>query len=497
MKKYNLAKNTISASLSQLVTIVCGLVLPRLILQCYGSSVNGLVNSISQFLSAISFLELGVGAVTQTALYGPLANGDIRMQSEVYVSARRFFSKIARILVVYIGILTIAFPFMSSEKCGFTYTATLIVAMGISSFLQYYFGIVNSLFLSADQKSYIQYNLQIITLIINTVCSAILMKCSASIQVVKLSTAVIYCVRPFFLNLYVKKNYHLDINVKVQGEPIKQKWNGIAQHIAAIVFDSTDIIILTVFSTLKDVSVYSVYYLVVSAIKQLFNTVTSGIQSILGDLYVRDDKNKFKQFFYVVEWAVHTLTVFIMGCTSQLIVPFVLVYTKGVNDANYNQSFFGYIITLAYGLYCLRLPYHMMIRASGKYKETQGSYIYSAIMNIVISAVMVKKFGLIGVAVGTSVAMGYQVLWLLSYVYKNIIFTSKKHCVKLIVIDAISSILGIIVCGVINIATISNWGSLIISGVITTIIWGILVVAFNFLFYREYMISVCKRIFNR
>ena len=473
MKKYNLAKNTISASLSQLVTIVCGLVLPRLILQCYGSSVNGLVNSISQFLSAISFLELGVGAVTQTALYGPLANGDIRMQSEVYVSARRFFSKIARILVVYIGILTIAFPFMSSEKCGFTYTATLIVAMGISSFLQYYFGIVNSLFLSADQKSYIQYNLQIITLIINTVCSAILMKCGASIQVVKLSTAVIYCVRPFFLNLYVKKNYHLDINVKVQGEPIKQKWNGIAQHIAAIVFDSTDIIILTVFSTLKDVSVYSVYYLVVSAIKQLFNTVTSGIQSILGDLYVRDDKNKFKQFFYVVEWAVHTLTVFIMGCTSQLIVPFVLVYTKGVNDANYNQSFFGYNISILL------------------------TYIYSAIMNIVISAVMVKKFGLIGVAVGTSVAMGYQVLWLLSYVYKNIIFTSKKHCVKLIVIDAISSILGIIVCGVINIATISSWGSLIISGVITTIIWGILVVAFNFLFYREYMISVCKRIFNR
>ena len=191
------------------------------------------------------------------------------------------------------------------------------------------------------------------------------------------------------------------------------------------------------------------------------------------------------------------MTVFILGCTSQLIVPFVLVYTKVVNDANYNQSFFGYIITLAYGLYCLRLPYHMMIRASGKYKETQGSYIYSAIMNIVISAVMVKKFGLIGVAVGTSVAMGYQVLWLLSYVYKNIIFTSKKHCVKLIVIDAISSILGIIVCGVINIATISSWGSLIISGVITTIIWGILVVAFNFLFYREYMISVCKRIFNR
>lgn len=55
--------NSISPLIYQVSTIICGFVLPRLILGYYGTEVNGLVNSITQFLAIISFLELGVGAV--------------------------------------------------------------------------------------------------------------------------------------------------------------------------------------------------------------------------------------------------------------------------------------------------------------------------------------------------------------------------------------------------------------------------------------------------
>ena len=63
MRGIRLAKNTISSLTFQICTIVCGFILPRLILLYYGSEVNGLVNSITQFLQIIAFLELGVGAV--------------------------------------------------------------------------------------------------------------------------------------------------------------------------------------------------------------------------------------------------------------------------------------------------------------------------------------------------------------------------------------------------------------------------------------------------
>lgn len=73
MRKKKLILNSVTSLLTQLMTIICGLIIPRLIISAYGSQVNGLVSSITQFLSVISLLDLGVGAVVQTALYRPLA----------------------------------------------------------------------------------------------------------------------------------------------------------------------------------------------------------------------------------------------------------------------------------------------------------------------------------------------------------------------------------------------------------------------------------------
>ena len=41
--------------------------------------------------------------------------------------------------------------------------------MSISSFVQYYFGIVDSILLTADQRGYIQYNAQTKVLVLNTI----------------------------------------------------------------------------------------------------------------------------------------------------------------------------------------------------------------------------------------------------------------------------------------------------------------------------------------
>ena len=68
--------NSISSLLSQLVTIISGFVLPRLILSQFGSSYNGITSSITQFLNCVILLRAGVGGVTRAALYKPLADGD-------------------------------------------------------------------------------------------------------------------------------------------------------------------------------------------------------------------------------------------------------------------------------------------------------------------------------------------------------------------------------------------------------------------------------------
>ena len=56
MREKKLVANTGTSLLLQICTIICGFILPRMILGAFGSSVNGMVNSISQFLGVIGFL---------------------------------------------------------------------------------------------------------------------------------------------------------------------------------------------------------------------------------------------------------------------------------------------------------------------------------------------------------------------------------------------------------------------------------------------------------
>lgn len=484
MRKKKLLKNTITSLVFQVCTVVCGFILPRLILNSFGSEVNGLVNSITQFLSIISLLELGVGAVVQSSLYKPLAENNKDMISKIMTSGGLFFRRIGHILLIYVIILMCFYPRFVHNDFEHLYTALLIAAISISSFAQYYFGVVDRLLLNADQRGYIQYTLQIFTLLSNTVISVILINIGCGIHIVKLAASLIYLSRPLFLRLYVNKYYCIDRKIKYDAEPIKQKWNGVAQHVAAVVLDGTDTMVLSVFSSLSDVSIYSVYHLVVYGVKQLLLSMTTGVQSLLGELWAKQELEEMKKAFGWTEWALHTGSTLVFGCTLILIMPFIQVYTNGITDANYIQPAFAIIIVLANLGHCYRLPYNVMILACGHYKQTQKNYIIAAILNIIFSIVTVKLWGLVGVAIGTFVAMFYQTIWMAYYDSRNLLRWPFRNFIKQLLIDAVT----IGVCGAIT-ALIPmngiNYFSWILLATKVLAIWLVGMYLINFIFYRD------------
>lgn len=489
MKNKRLVYNTISSLIFQITTLICGFILPRLILQNFGSEINGLVNSITQFLNIIAFLELGVGAVVQSSLYKPLADNDTNMISKIVVSAVNFFKLIARILFVYIIVLILAYPYIANQNFGWMYTACLIVAMGISSFSQYYFGVVDRLLLTADQRGFIQYTAQSITLVMNTLASIYLIKVGASIHVIKLASSLIYFLRPCFLRLYVDRNYAIDRNITYSEEPIKQKWNGVAQHIAAVVLDGTDNIVLTVFSTLSNVSIYSLYHLVICGVKQLFMSMTNGIQSLIGELWAKQKLNELNSSFGWFEWLIHTGTILVFGCTGVLILPFIQVYTSGIDDANYIQPLFAMLITIAHAGHCLRLPYSIMILAGGHYKQTQNYYVIAAVINIIVSIITVRKWGLIGVALGTLAAMLFHTIWMSRYTSTNLIRWPFTNILKQFLVDGIIATIGIMATCSITMER-SSYLSWIFLAIRVGLIWFAVSLIINLLFYKEKVIKL-------
>lgn len=494
--KKKLSLNTLMSILLQVTTVICGFILPRLILGRFGSSVNGLTSSITQFLSLISFLELGLGAVIPAALYKPLAEHNEHEISAIVTSGSKFFKRVALILLFYIFGLMAFYPVFVNQEFDWLYTAALIAVIGIRSFAQYYFGIIDRLLLTADQRGYIQYASQIIALIASTVLCAILIQLGASIHLVKLLTSFVFLIQPLALRAYVNKYYRIDRHCQYDREPIKQKWNGIAQHIAAVVLDNTDVVILTLFSTLSNVSIYSVYNMVAYGVKNLVRSTINGVQALIGELWAKQDLERLQRVFSALEFTLHTFVVLIFTCTGLLILPFIQVYTKGITDADYFQPAFAILLTAAHAGHCLRLPYHISIMAAGHFKQTQTNYILAAGMNVVISLISVWKFGLVGVAFGTLVAMLYQTAWMAVYDSKHLIRFPLKNTLKQFGFDAL------LVCAIVlgtrwfkmSSLTYLSWFLLAVKVFAVAVV---ITAAMSLLFYRKQVKYIIAHFFSK
>lgn len=494
-----LAYNSITSLLSQGATVVCGFVLTRLILSSFGSSVNGLVASITQFLGFISFLEMGIGAVVKSALYKPLADKDYDEVSKVIISTKKFYRTIAKILIIYTIVLTIVFPIISMEEFSPIYTGSLVLIISISLFAQYYFGMPYQLMLNADQRTYIPTLTCCVTLILNTCLSAVLIYIGSPIQIVKLVTSLVYVIRPVFYSIYVRKNYPLNERQLLSEEPLKQKWNGLAQHIAYVVVNYTDIVVLTVLSSLENVSIYTVYHNVTIGVQQVISCISVGISAMLGNVLYSETKARLRDTFGLVEWFFHTVTVVFFTISGIMILPFVQLYTRGVEDANYILPIFAILITVAQASYSIRTPYETMVLAANHFKQTQKSAIIEVIINIGVSVVLVFKFGLIGVAIGTLAAMSYRTVYFVLYLKNNILEYNIWQFIKLLILDCIQVIicLGICCCLLKYHSEVDSWVEWIVRAGITGVVSIGVCGTVNYIFNRHYLKDLIKRFVRR
>lgn len=469
-REQKLILNAGSGFLYQIISIISGLILPRLIITTFGSDINGLVHSAAQMLGFITLFEMGIYSVISASLYKPLADRDYIQISKIYRSSQNFFNKIGAVFLVYVILLAVWYPFFAGEQFDFFFIFSLIFVLSISTFAQYFLGISCTIVLGADQMQYLNHLFRCLTLLISTAVSVVIMKAGGSIHFMKLASALIFVIQPVVMKIYVDRHYHIIRNIQLNEEPVKQKWDGLAQHIAFYITTSTDSIVLTLFSTLSNVSIYSVYALVLNGVTGFLESVTTSLTPYFGNMIVKNEMEVLNRKFSYLEWAVHQGVVFIYTSTAILIVPFVKIYTEGINDADYIVPVFALVLTIAYALRTLRIPYNSMVIAAGHFKQTQMGSVMEAAVNIIISIAGVCLFGLAGVAAGTVAAMLCRTGYLVWYLSKYIMCRKISFWLKNTVTDLSVCIAGSVTAGFLDSSCSDYWEWMIYAGKVSFII---------------------------
>lgn len=400
--------NMLSSMVYQFVAIVCGLILPRLILSHFGSGYNGLTSSISQFISCVALMKAGLFGVTRSALYKPLAEKDEVRVSAIVNTTEMFMRKIAVIFAVCLILFSMVYPFAVKEEYDYWFTVSLFLIIGISTFFQYYFGMTYSILLEADQRQYVVSGLQTVTIILNTSVAAVLINMGFGIRAVKAVSAIAFSIFPILQMLYARRHFQIDKSIPKDNRFIEQRWAAFAQEVAFFVHNNTDVIILTFFADMKTISVYTVYNYVISNLLRILETSIIGFGAAFGNMLAKGEQKLVENNLKISELIVFSFSSVLYSTAAALIVPFALLYTKGVNDANYSQPVFGILITLAGMFSCFRIPYKTIVDAAGHFRQMRNGALLEASLNLIISAVLVIRFGLIGVAIGTLVATVFR-----------------------------------------------------------------------------------------
>ena len=488
--------NIIFSLALEIVTVIAGFIIPRLIIGTFGSATNGLINSITSFIGYIALLQSGVGSVVKSALYKPLATDDRNSISVIVKTSEVFFRKIAWITIIYLGILSILFPVFLNKGFDAWYTISLVLIIGMGTVAQYFWGITYQMLFESDQKLYVYNALQIVSIIINTLLTVILINSGCSIQVVKLASAVVFILRPIGLAAYARHHYKLDKNVIPDSSVIKQRWDSFWQAIAYFIHSKTGIFVLTIFSTFANVSIFSVYLLITTGLTSFINAIDKSVRSAFGNVLARGEQKLLNKSFKAYNALLHILSTIIFATAAIMAADFMRVYTFGVTDAQYVQPLFSMIIISAEYIYCLRLPYNSIIYVAGKFKETKTSALIEAGLNIVISITLVNVLGLIGVAVGTLCAMAYRTISFGHFLSSNILELTYKYQLKRFCITGLSYILAIMAFHIFKLPESDNlyiWAG---HSVIVFCLVSIIVIAVNFILCKKELLMAVSMLFK-
>ncbi|MDO4354903.1 MAG: polysaccharide biosynthesis C-terminal domain-containing protein [Clostridia bacterium] len=493
--------NIISSLSFEIVTLICGLITPRLILSTFGSDYNGVTSSITQFLSMISILRMGVAGATRVELYKTLAANDNEGTSGIVRATELYMRKISGIFLVYALALGVIYPYISHNDVSVGGNFALVLIIGIGTFTQYCFGMAYSCLLDADQRGYIYSLFRIVATILNTVIAYFLIKLGSSIYVVKLGSSICFAAVPIFLSIYVKVKYKIKRNVEPNKKALQQKNTVMMHSVANIVHSKTDIFVLTLFSEARNISVYNVYNSVIGNLRLIMRSFTNGLEAAFGSMWVRGEKEKLIDCFSAYEFLMHSFVSVVFSCVLVLIIPFVMLYTKGVTDVNYNRLSFAIALTVSEGLYCIREPYVTLVQATGKYKETRNAAIYEAAINVVLSVILVNAWGITGVVIGTIVANLYRTISYGNYISKNIITFRFSEVLKRICWTTANVVLIVILVGkILPVQSIDTWTKWVLNGFLCFSVGCAFTVISGLVFYRKDLlkaIQFTKRMFSR
>ncbi len=407
MRSTNSIKNAITAIISNIVTILIGIVSQAIFIKTLGAEYLGINGLFTNIVSMLGIVELGIGSAIIYNLYEPIAKDD----TEKIKSLMNFYKKSYRVIAVIVFIIgMMIIPFLKnivgdiSIDINIEFIYSLFIIDVVASYLLTY----KRSILYANQKTYITNIVHIGYLIVMNTLQIVILLIAKNFIAYLMIKIICRILENIVITIianrkypYIKEKNVKKIDKKTTKDIIKKVKGLIFHKVGSFVVLGTDNIIISKFLGVVTVGLYSNYNMIIQAVSNLFLQVFDSLTASVGNLLVENNCKKSYEIYKNMLMMNSILFTFATTEIICLIEPFIKVW---IGEQYILSKVVLIILMVNFYIQGMRKTCLVFKMAAGIFHEDRYFPIIESIINIIVSVILVKIIGLPGVFLGTIVS---------------------------------------------------------------------------------------------
>ena len=409
---------------------------------------NGYYQTINQIISYVFLAQAGFSDAVIYSLYKPFAEKNKDDINAIYGGARKVFKIIGLIILGIIFIVTVGLYLFYHFEEGYRISALICFFIISTSYLISYFGRgqTYSAVLSAAQEKYVY------SLIFNSVkllCDILIVVVTIKFRTLESIAIVILTMKileEIICRIVVKRKYpDLHEIARKDTSMVKMTKDLAWTQVGYLVLNNIDALLLMAFNGPIMVSIYTTYNYILRFLGEVASRVELSTVYSFGNVFAKNEDKRvhslYKEFLMLF-----ILIAFSMCLTFMIgIRGFVSVW---VGKENYILSYITvFLFTTTLFLNILYYPLVALINADGLFKDNKKHIFICAVINLVLSVILIQFMGINGILLGTAIAfltnifLKSRTVTLKIFKDKNLFNTLKDFIIVVIVYILLSLLL--------------------------------------------------------
>ena len=396
--------STIIVIVEALIIGILTMVRTRYILLNFGSDVNAILQLAISLTSYLLLFESGMSAAFQFSMYKPLCenkkNNVVGLFNGLQISMMHLSQ---RMLIISFLVASIYSLFLTQKGVTYIEAFLILLIIFIRLIAPYIFTLHYKTLLYSMEKKYISDIIECIKNTLTIITELLLIKYTKLPLILILSFYIFYtflskfCYRLILLRLFGKEILN---KTEINTDPMQMTKDIVIHRIAGLITSNTDAVLLSLFNSLNSVTIYTSFFTIINYPITLIIRIIDTMRATIAIKINANDKNAKDVFLMMIS--------FEMCCILLIIPVFILLGNKCIELWIGNQYTTSKINILLLSLVAFHKMFIPVIYATrdgkGLFKETKKFSLYQAIINFIISLILVFPLGITGILIGTVIS---------------------------------------------------------------------------------------------